>query len=160
LSVVGSEFLQRPDAELETSGIEVEPSRIRPLGAVTNQPRASPWRDEKLALPCPRVHPDFIVRRGSPDPVGVRDRRSPYPANQADRRSPSPIVGPGIKGTCAPRPRSEGRRPSVRHSCGVRRPAHNKRSPKRNKSRGWQRLTGAGQGRLFICPASPWGGEK
>ena len=34
---------QRPDTELEASGFEGEPSRLRPEGAATNQPRASPW---------------------------------------------------------------------------------------------------------------------
>ena len=44
---------QRPDTELGTSGIEVEPSRIRPEGAVTNQPRASPWDYEVKCASSP-----------------------------------------------------------------------------------------------------------
>ena len=54
------------------------------------------------------------VRRGSHDPAGV-----------PDRRSPSPGVSFSEKGICAHGVRSEGRRPSVRHLCGVMRPAHN-----------------------------------
>jgi len=42
-------------------------------------------------------------------------------------RSHPLIINPGFKGTCALRAHSEGGRPSVGHSCGVRRPAHNKR---------------------------------
>jgi plasmid stabilization system protein ParE len=34
---------QPPDTELEASGFEVQPSRLRPEGPATNQPRASPW---------------------------------------------------------------------------------------------------------------------
>jgi hypothetical protein len=65
------------------------------------------------------------VRRGSHDPAGV-----------PDRRSPALTVGPGLIGIRTLWAHSEGRRPSVRHSCGVRRPAHNKyiRAP-RDKSR-------------------------
>ena len=55
------------------------------------------------------------VRRGSHDPAGM-----------PDRRSPALIVGPGFKGICALRAHSEGRRPSVGHSGGVRRPAPNR----------------------------------
>jgi hypothetical protein len=35
--------LQRPNMEREATGFEVEPARLRPKGAATNQPRASPW---------------------------------------------------------------------------------------------------------------------
>src|SRR5712692_7625601 len=55
------------------------------------------------------------VRRGSHDPAGM-----------PDRRSPALIIGPGFKGICALRAHSEGRRPSVGHSGGVRRPAPSK----------------------------------
>ena len=55
------------------------------------------------------------VRRGSPDPAGV-----------PDRRSPALPVGLGFIGIFAIRAHSEGRRPAVGHSCGVGRPAHNR----------------------------------
>ncbi len=61
------------------------------------------------------------VRRGSHEPAGV-----------PDRRSPSTGVSSYVKVTCAHGVLSEGRRPSVRHLCGVMRPAHNK--PLRSKS--------------------------
>src|SRR5208282_1980260 len=59
------------------------------------------------------------VRRGSP---GTRRVAVEVP----DRRSPALIVGPGFKGIRALRAHSEGRRPSVGHAGGVRRPAPNK----------------------------------
>ncbi len=37
--------IQWTDSELETSGIEVGPSNLRPEGAKTYQPRATPWDD-------------------------------------------------------------------------------------------------------------------
>ena len=82
------------------------------------------WRGEKLGLTGFGVRPVSIdegakppsVRRGSHDPAGI-----------PDRRSPELVIGPGSKGICALRAHSEVRRPSVGHSCGVRRPAHNKR---------------------------------
>jgi len=57
----------------------------------------------------------FSVRRGSHDPAGV-----------PDRRSPALIVGLGLKGICAVSAHPEGRRPTVKHVGGVRRPAPNK----------------------------------
>jgi hypothetical protein len=58
------------------------------------------------------------VRRGSPDPAGVPDRRSPYLANRPDRRSGSLIAGPGLKSRCALRAHSDGRRPVLGHVKG------------------------------------------
>ena len=60
------------------------------------------------------------VQRGAP---GTRRVAAGVP----DRRSPALGVSFALKGICAHRARSEGRRPSVRRSCGVLRPAHNKR---------------------------------
>ncbi len=87
-------------------------------------PGGSPWRGEKLGLTEFGVRPASIdagaktpsVRRGSQDPAGIRDRRSA-----------ELVIGPGSQGSCALGAHSEARRPSVGHSCGVRRPAHNKR---------------------------------
>jgi len=42
-----------------------------------------------------------------------------------DRRSPARIIGPDLKVINARRAHSDGRRPSVGHSGGVRRPAPN-----------------------------------
>ena len=52
---------------------------------------------------------------------------------RAEDRSPALTAGPGFNGMRAFRAHSEGRRTSVEHWCGVRRPAHIKSTP-RNKS--------------------------
>ncbi len=67
-------------------------------------------------LRCLRSDTASRVRRGSHDPAGI-----------PDRRSPRLVIDPCSKSICALEANAEGRRPSVGHSCGVGRPAHNNR---------------------------------
>ncbi len=82
------------------------------------------WRGEKLSLTGFGVRPVSIDEGAKPPSV----RRGAHaPAGLPDPRSPELVIGPGSKGICALTAHSEVRRPSVGRSCGVRRPAHNKR---------------------------------
>ncbi len=111
-------------------------SRSAMFGRWSPAPAGRRWRGEKLGLTEFGVRPVSIdegakppsVRRGSHDPAGI-----------PDRRSPELVIGHGSKSICALGAHSEVRRPSVGHSCGVRRPAHNKRdleAQQRNASAG------------------------
>ena len=126
----------------------------------------SEWPDEAIAMQrifaktkpieLPSLGAGLRAPEGSPPEWGSEGLSRRAGTDRPDRRSPSLIVGPGFKGTCAPRVHSGGRRPSVRHSCGVRRLAHSKRSTKRNKSRGSQKLSGSQSRPTFHRPsASP-----
>jgi hypothetical protein len=109
------------------SDFGVDPIR-RPRGSTLRGRLEIPTSSHSDRVPASALPFPCFVRRGSPDPAGGPTEVS-VPCRSARPRTFRARFGPVFIVIFARGANSEGARPSVGHSCGVRRPAHNKVHP-------------------------------